>query len=165
MNEFNITTQDLETTSALELIMQTPSAAIYPAYVGLDVHKETIAVAVAPAGRQAPEYHGEIANKPKNIAKLVARLSQAYGGEVLLFSYEAGPCGYTLHRQILSLGHDCEVVAPSKIPSKPGERIKTDRRDSIKLAASSRSGNLTAVWVPDIARRKPCAISRVPVTT
>lgn len=150
MNEFNITAANLETASALDLVMDTPRAAIYPAYVGLDVHKDTIAVAVAPAGRDAPEYHGEIANKPKNVAKLVDRLSQTYGGEVLLFSYEAGPCGYALHRQILSLGHDCEVVAPSKIPQKPGERIKTDRRDALKLAARSRSGDLTAVWVPDI---------------
>jgi transposase len=67
----------------------------------------------------------------------------------LSFCYEAGPCGYGLYRQLLSLGHDCQVVAPSLIPKKPGERIKTDRRDASKLARAQRSGDLTAVWVPD----------------
>lgn len=149
MNDFRLNAQHCKTASAPSLVVATPSAASYPAYIGLDVHKDTIAIAVAYAGRAAPEYRGEIANKPKNVAKLVDRLSQAFDGQVLLFCYEAGPCGYALHRQILSLGHDCDVVAPSKIPAKPGERIKTDRRDAIKLAACSRSGDLTAVWVPD----------------
>ena len=77
------------------------------------------------------------------------RLNQAFGGEVLLFCYEAGPCGYGLHRRLLGWGHGCEVIAPSLIPKKPGERVKTDRRDARKLALSLRSGELTAVWVPD----------------
>jgi transposase len=121
----------------------------YPAYIGLDVHKQTIVVAVAQAGRMAAVSGGEIANRPKAVAKLVDRVSREFEGAVLLFCYEAGPCGYGLYRQLLALGHDCQVVAPSLIPRKPGERIKTDRRDARKLAQALRSGELTAVWVPD----------------
>ena len=122
---------------------------IYGAYVGMDVHKDTIAVAAALAGREAPAYCGEIANRPSEIGKLAAKLAQAHGGELILFCYEAGPCGYEVYRQLTALGFDCEVVAPSRIPKAPGERIKTDRRDAGKLARLSRSGELTGVWVPD----------------
>ena len=115
-------------------------------YVGLDVHKETIAVGVARSGRGKPEYFGEIKNSVAAVRKLLRRLSP--DGEVLQICYEAGPCGYGLYRQIKSLGHDCEVVAPSLIPRKPGERMKTDRRDGLKLAHEHRAGGLTAVWVP-----------------
>ena len=115
-------------------------------YVGLDVHKETIAVGVARSGRCAPEYFGEIKNSVAAVRKLLRRLSP--NGEVLQICYEAGPCGYGLYRQIKSLGHDCEVVAPSLIPRKAGERMKTDRRDGLKLAHEHRAGGLTAVWVP-----------------
>lgn len=144
------------TTDAVEVEMTTampgqttvqPDA--YPAYIGLDVHKDTIAISVARAGRQAPESWGEIGNKPQKVAKLVERLAGEFGGEVLLFAYEAGPCGYGLYRQLLALGQDCQVVAPSKIPQQPGDRIKTDRRDATKLARTLRSGDLTPVWVPD----------------
>ena len=125
------------------------SVSHYPLYVGLDVHKDTIAVAMACPGRGEPVYLGEFANTPKSLGKLVGRLSREFDGEVLLFCYEAGPCGYGLYRQLLELGHDCQVVAPSLIPRKPGERIKTDRRDACKLAQTLRNGDLTAVWVPD----------------
>lgn len=121
----------------------------FPAYVGLDVHKDTIAVAVAARGRSAPVYRCEIANRPRAVEKLVGRLSGDWGGQVLAFAYEAGPCGYTLYRQLTVLGHVCQVVAPGLIPRKPAERIKTDRRDAVKLAAGLRSGDLTPVWVPD----------------
>ena len=124
-------------------------AGAYAAYVGLDVHKDTIAVAVAPTGRGAPEDLGEIANRPAAVAKLARELCAAHGGELPLFSYEAGPCGYGLYRQLRGLGFDCEVVAPSRIPKAPAERVKTDRRDARKLARLSRGGELTAVWVPD----------------
>jgi len=123
-------------------------AAGYGAYVGLDVHKDTIAVAVAECGRGQPDYFGEIANTSKAVGKLIERLSAKYGGEQLLFVYEAGPCGYGLYRQLLASGHACEVVAPSLIPRKAGERVKTDRRDALGLARLSRSGELAAVWVP-----------------
>ena len=149
MKKFRAEAIGLEPVSALELVRQAQTEHKYPAYIGLDVHKETIVVAVARAGREAPESRREIANKPKTVARLVERLSQEFDGAVLLFCYEAGPCGYGLYRQLLELGHDCEVVAPSLIPKKPGERIKTDRRDACKLAQSLRSGDLTAVWVPD----------------
>jgi len=149
MREFNAEEIRLETASALETIREATEEARYPAYIGLDVHKETIVVAVARAGREAPESRSEIANKPKRVAKLVERLNQEFEGEVLLFCYEAGPCGYGIYRQLLGLGHDCQVVAPSLIPKKPGDRIKTDRRDARKLAQALRSGDLTAVWVPD----------------
>jgi transposase len=149
MKEFNSEAVRYETSSALKTVMQAQAGHQYPAYIGLDVHKETIVVAVARAGREAPESRGEIANKPQAVAKLVDRLNREFTGEVLLFCYEAGPCGYGLYRQLLALGHDCQVVAPSLIPRKPGERIKTDRRDARKLAQALRSGDLTAVWVPD----------------
>jgi len=149
MKEFNVEAVQVETASALETIRQAQAERQYPAYIGLDTHKDTIAVAVARAGRAAPELRGEIANKPKAVAKLVERLNREFHGEVLLFCYEAGPCGYGLYRQLLALGHDCEVVAPSLIPKKPGEKVKTDRRDAGKLSRLLRSGDLTAVWVPD----------------
>ncbi len=149
MKKFNAEPIGLEMASALETVRQVEAEHNYPAYIGLDVHKESIAVAVARAGREAAESRREIANKPRAVAKLVGRLAQEFNGAVLLFCYEAGPCGYGLYRHLLGLGHDCEVVAPSLIPKKPGERIKTDRRDARKLAQSLRSGDLTAVWVPD----------------
>jgi len=114
----------------------------YAGFVGLDVHKETITVAVAYAGREAPEYRGEIKNTPKAVAKLVRRLSEH--GELFLFCYEAGPCGYGIYRQIVGMGHDCEVVAAPK-----SEQLKTDRRDALRLARLLRAGELTRVWVPD----------------
>jgi transposase len=149
MKECNAKEVGNESVTALGRVMQGQADVGYPAYIGLDVHKESIAVAVARAGREVPEFRGEIANRPQAVAKLVDRLSQEFEGELLQFCYEAGPCGYGLYRQLLELGQDCQVVAPSLIPKKPGERIKTDRRDAGKLAQSLRSGDLTAVWVPD----------------
>lgn len=120
----------------------------YAAYVGLDVHKDTISVAVALPGRTAGRFEGEIGNKPKQIEKLVQRLSERFAGQMLLFCYEAGPCGFVLHRQISQLGYDCEVIAPSKIPRKAGEKIKTDRLDAVKLSQYLRAGELSSVWIP-----------------
>ncbi len=80
---------------------------------------------------------------------MIKRLNEEFSAQLLLFCYEAGPTGYHLYRQLVTSGHDCQVVAPSQIPHKPGERIKTDRRDALKLAQYLRSGDLTAVWVPD----------------
>ena len=116
-------------------------------YVGLDTHKDTIAVAVADAMGGQARYFGEIANTPEAIRKMVKKLCP--DGEVISFCYEAGPCGYEVYRQISKLGHHCDVVAPSLIPTKPGDRVKNDRRDSEKLSRLSRAGELTSVWVPD----------------
>jgi transposase len=121
----------------------------YVAFIGLDVHKETIAVAVALPGRDEPQYRGEIKHERKALKQWLERLNAEFGGALLLFCYEAGPCGYGLYRQLTGAGHDCQVVAPSLIPKKPGERIKTDQRDALKLARLLRTGDLTAVWVPD----------------
>lgn len=117
-------------------------------FVGLDVHKATISVAVA-GGYGEPEDHGTIANDPGAVRKLLTRLGG--GGGRLAVAYEAGPTGYALHRQVRAMGIDCIVVAPSLIPVRPGERVKTDKRDAAKLARLLRSGDLVAVWVPDEA--------------
>ena len=117
-------------------------------YIGLDVHKNTIAVAVAESGlRKEVRDYGTIANTPAALKKLITKLAGT--GHELRFCYEAGPCGYGIQRQIAAAGHECIVVAPSLIPKKPGDRVKTDRRDAINLAKLHRAGELTAVWVPD----------------
>jgi transposase len=117
-------------------------------FIGLDVHKATMAVAVAEEA-EPPASYGTIANDPAAVRKLMARLS---GPEVRLrVAYEAGPTGYALHRQLSALGIECIVVAPSLIPVRPGDKVKTDRRDALKLARLLRSGDLTPVWVPDEA--------------
>ena len=115
-------------------------------YLGLDVHRDRIAVAVAEEDGP-PTSYGTIANDPAAVRKLMARLG---GPDVRpRVAYEAGPTGYALHRQLSALGIDCLVVAPSLIPVRPGDKVKTDRRDTLKLARLLRSGDLTPVWVPD----------------
>jgi transposase len=119
-------------------------------YVGLDVHKDGIAVAIAEGGlRGEVRDYGRIANTPAALDRLVRKLGQE--GVKLRLCYEAGPCGYGIQRQLSRHGHDCVVVAPSLIPQRPGDRIKTDRRDAASLARLHRAGELSAVWVPDAA--------------
>lgn len=115
-------------------------------YVGLDVHKTKIAVAIAEAGSNEVRYFGEIENTPEQITKTLNSLSRS--GTQLSVCYEAGPCGYEIYRYLTDRDIDCTVVAPSMIPRKPGDRVKTDRRDSEMLARLHRAGELTAVWVP-----------------
>jgi len=116
-------------------------------YVGMDVHKETIAVAIAKEGREAPAYYGEIPNTAEAIRKLVKKVAST--GEKVSFCYEAGPCGYDVYRQLIDLGQRCDVAAPSLIPKKAGDRVKTDRRDATTLSRLYRAGELTTVWVPE----------------
>ena len=118
------------------------------AFVAFDTSKLRNAVAIAEAGRSGEvRFVGEIDNTAAATGKLVKKLAAQYGR--LSFCYEAGPTGYGLYRQITSLGHDCIVVAPSLIPKKAGDRVKTNRRDALGMVTQFRAGELTAVWVPD----------------
>jgi transposase len=118
------------------------------AFVALDTSKLRNAVAIADGGRAGEvRFLGEIENSTAATAKLIRKLEAKY--ERITFCYEAGPTGYELHRQIKALGHECVVVAPSLIPKKRGDRVKTNRRDAVNLAKLLRAGELTAVWVPD----------------
>jgi len=114
-------------------------------FLGLDVHAETIAVAIAEPDGEVRSL-GTIANRAESIRKLVKKLGSV---EQLKACYEAGPTGYVLYWQLAELGVACEVIAPTLVPMKAGDRVKTDRRDAERLARSYRSGDLTAVWVPD----------------
>jgi transposase len=116
-------------------------------WVGLDVHAKTIAVAVVGADGEV-RFLGVIPNDPGSVSKLIKKLGKP---QQLRVCYEAGPTGYVLYWQLTKLGVHCDVVAPTLIPVKPGDRVKTDRRDAEKLARCYRSGDLTAVWVPDAA--------------
>ena len=118
------------------------------AFVAFDPSKLRNAVAIAEAGRASEvRFLGEIENTGTATAKLVRKLAAKY--QRLTFCYEAGPTGYGLYRQIKSLGQECVVAAPSLVPKKPGDRVKTNRRDAVNLVKLLRAGELTAVWVPD----------------
>jgi len=114
-------------------------------FLGLDVHAETIAVAVSEPEGEVRSL-GTIPNRAESIRKLIKKLGPA---AKLRACYEAGPTGYVVYWQLAELGVECEVVAPTLVPVKAGDRVKTDRRDAEKLARCYRSGDLTAVWVPD----------------
>ena len=114
-------------------------------FVGLDVHAETISVAVA-EGRNQVRSLGTIANRPEAVRRLLGKLGKL---SELKVCYEAGPTGYALYWELTRLGVPCEVIAPSLVPMKSGDRIKTDRRDAERLARSYQAGDLTVVWVPD----------------
>jgi transposase len=116
-------------------------------FIGLDVHAEAIAVAIAEPDGEVRSV-GVIPNRSDSIRKLVKKLEPA---EQLRICYEAGPTGYVVYWELTALGVKCEVVAPTLVPVKAGDRVKTDRRDALKLARSYRAGDLTAVWVPDAA--------------
>lgn len=118
-------------------------------FVGLDVHKDSIAVAHAAAERDdPPHFVGPIGPRQGDLDQLIRRLQSK--ASHLVFAYEAGPCGYGLHRHLTAKGLDCRVVAPSLIPKKPGDKVKTDRRDAVELARLLRSGDLTPVYVPRV---------------
>ena len=118
------------------------------AFVAFDTSKLRNAVAIADAGRKGEvRFLGEIDTGMTAIIKLVRKLEASY--ERITFCYEAGPTGYELQRHIKALGHECIVAAPSLIPKKPGDRVKTNRRDAVNLVKLLRAGELSAVWVPD----------------
>jgi transposase len=117
-------------------------------FVGLDVHKETIVVAVAEAGRNPARVVATVPYEWKALSKVLEKLGPK---SAISCCYEAGPTGYGLARSLRAMGWDCIVIAPSLVPKKSGERIKTDRRDAIKLAQNHRAGELVAVAIPDEA--------------
>ncbi|MDZ7713012.1 MAG: IS110 family transposase [Rhodovibrio sp.] len=120
----------------------------YNAYVGLDMHKKTIAVAIAEFGRGGEvRSYGTIENNSHRLCQLAKRLEQQHGR--VHFVYEAGPTGYVAQRTLAAAGYDCAIAAPSQVPRKSGDRVKTDRRDAVQLARLDRAGELTAIWVPD----------------
>ncbi len=118
-------------------------------FVGLDVHKDSISVAHAAANRpDPPHFVGPIGTRQIDIDKLIRRLQSKAAR--LVFAYEAGPCGFVLHRYLTRKGFDCQVIAPSLIPKRPGDRVKNDRRDAVEIARLLRSDDLTRVHVPSV---------------
>ena len=118
-------------------------------FVGLDFHKDTISVAYAAGGNSDPPvFLGPIGTRKADLEKLVRRTRSKAAN--LVFAYEAGPCGHGLHRFLTEKGLECRVVAPSLIPKRPGDRVKTDRRDALEIARLLRNGDLTSVYVPAI---------------
>lgn len=115
-------------------------------FVGLDVHKESIEIALAPLGAGEVRAYGRIAGDLDSVDKVIRALRQRHAH--LNFVYEAGPCGYALYRHLTKRGFVCAVVAPSMIPKRPGDRIKTDRRDAMSLARLYRSGDIKSVYIP-----------------
>ncbi|MEQ3515728.1 IS110 family transposase [Pseudoalteromonas sp. BZB3] len=119
-------------------------------FIGLDTHKEFLEVAYIEDDRGAKPIHfGRISSAKLAIKKLIRQFESKYPHATMHFVYEAGPCGYWIYRLITSLGHCCYVVAPSLIPKKPGERVKTDKRDALKLAKLLKSEDLTPIYVPE----------------
>lgn len=119
------------------------------AYIGLDVHKETLAVAIAAPERLGEvRYYGTINNEAQAVRRLFQKLQGLYGN--ILSCYEAGPCGFGLYHQLIAMNIKCQVIAPSRIPKSPTDRIKNDHRDAISLARLLRAGELTPVWIPDL---------------
>src|SRR6478752_2155596 len=130
-----------------------PSATRRPAmqerskiHVGLDVHKDSISVATAEPGRAPGRLIGKVTHDVNKLLKVLAKVGTA---EQLHIVYEAGPTGFGLQRALKARGYACEIIAPSQIPRRPGDRVKTDGRDSVQLAECSRAGQLSAVWIPD----------------
>ncbi|MCA1444819.1 IS110 family transposase [Ensifer sp. IC4062] len=119
-------------------------------YIGLDVHQETVAIAVADEGNgREVRYFGTVANRPEALHAALKKIAQ--GGFELRVCYESGPCGFVIYRYLRKVGIDCTVISPSAMPRRASDRVKTDRRDAQMLARLLRAGELVAVWVPDEA--------------
>ncbi len=120
----------------------------HDAHIGLDVHKETIAVAIASPERGSEiRFWGNIPNTPSSVDRFLNKAGK--NSSMMLVCYEAGPCGYPLYRQLANRGIECVIVAPSRLPKSPTNRIKNDHRDAVSLARLLRAGDLTPIWVPD----------------
>jgi hypothetical protein len=119
-------------------------------YIGLDVHTDSIAVSLAPSDSTEVRRYGIIGGLQDDVLKVSKKLQAAHPESVLKFCYEAGPHGYPLYRFLRGHGYECMVVSPSKVPRKPGDRVKTNRRDADQLARLFRAGELTPVTVPDV---------------
>ena len=137
--------------ATVEVICGRPAAA--PAgpvlFIGLDVHNNSIAVSLAPGDATEVRRYGIIGGSHDDVLRLMKKLSAAHPGTALKFCYEAGPRGYPLCRFIREHGAQCIIVAPSRVPRQPGDRVKTDRRDADQLARLYRAGELTGIYVPD----------------
>ncbi len=119
-------------------------------FIGLDTHKESTEVAYVLDGREnTPEHLGKIATTKQCLVKLARQFESKHLSATLHFVYEAGPCGYWVYRLLTSLGHCCYVVAPSLIPKKPRDKVKTDKRDAMNLARLLKNADLTAIYVPE----------------
>ena len=137
--------------ATLEAILSRPEASPHSAvlFIGLDVHNDSIAVSLAPSDSTEVRRYGLIGGTHDDVLKLLKKLQAAHPATPLRCCYEAGPRGYPLGRFIRAHGHTCILVAPSKVPRKPGDRVKTDRRDADQLARLYRAGELTGIYVPD----------------
>ena len=137
-------------------------------FVGMDVHKESIDIALAEADAGEVRHDGRIAGDLLALARVVRKLVAS--GQKLIFVYEAGPCGFAIYRWLTAQGHPCWVVSPSLTPKKPSERIKTDRRDCLKLARLARAGELSPIHIPDqrdeavrdLVRARGCCLHSAP---
>lgn len=118
-------------------------------FIGLDVHTDSIAVSLAPSDATEVRRYGLIGGTHDDVLRLAKKLQAAHPAHTLRFCYEAGPHGYPLARCLLAHGYACRLVAPSKIPQQPGDRVKTNRRDADQLARLFRAGELTAIYVPE----------------
>jgi len=132
-------------------LLPRPSATIKDPvlFIGLDVHNDSIAVSLAPSDATEVRRYGIIGGEHEDVLKLAKKLAEAHPGTTLKFCYEAGPRGFALCRCLQAHGWDCMLVCPSKIPRKPGDRVKTDRRDADQLARLFRAGELTGLYVPE----------------
>lgn len=128
-------------------------------FVGLDVHKGSISIAMCEPGREAARYAGTIRHDVPTLLKVLRKYGEAAQVSVV---YEAGPTGYGLYRELTGHGYPCQVIAPSLTPHRGGDRIKNDRRDCLRLAELSRAGELTAIWIPDAAHEALRNLWRAP---